>query len=167
MAVNRYDYHITVLLEDRPYRDIMNGVKLAPQVNPIRIDVRQPAGGWKNVLDQFENDVLPLMVGFPKKHVLLLIDFDNQYDSRKKRFDDIVTQSPIANRAFLLGIDNSESEDLKRHTGHRNYEQIGSLLVRDCPEQTAPDLWQTAHLSCNIPELQRMRVAGVTDWLFS
>lgn len=166
MAVNRYGYHITVVLEDRPYRDIMNGIKLAAHVDPTRIDVRQPAGGWKNALDQFENDVVPLMEEFPKKHVLLLIDFDNHYQSRRRHFDDIVVHSPIADRAFLLGIDNSESEDLKRHTGHKNYEQIGSLLVRDCPDRTESDLWQTAHLSCNIPELQRMRVAGVTEWLF-
>lgn len=117
MAVNRYDFHLTVLLEDRPYRDIMNGVKMTPRVNHGRIDVREPAGGWKTVLDEFENNILPLMAKFPKKYVLLLIDFDNQYAQRTTIFREIVRHSPLADRAFLLGIDNSESEDLKRHAG--------------------------------------------------
>jgi hypothetical protein len=52
-----------------------------------------------------------------------------------------IGQSDLADRVFLLGIDNSESEDLKRYTGHKNYEQIGASLVSDCPEQSGSTLW--------------------------
>jgi len=166
MAVNRYDVHLTVLLEDRPYRDILNGVKMAQHVNPGRIDVREPSGGWKTVLDEFEDTIVPLMNRFPNKYVLLLIDFDNQYPLRKNSFDKVVGQSDLADRVFLLGIDNSESEDLKRYTGHKNYEQIGASLVSNCPEQSGATLWNTEHLSANLSELERMRRAGIMDWLF-
>lgn len=65
----------------------------------------------------------------------------------------------------MLGIDNKEFEDLKRALKLSDGEQLGQELVKGCPE-IASSVWGNQHLACNAREIERMRGAGVFDWLF-
>ncbi len=165
MAVNRYREHLVVYLEDAPYREIMNGAKLLPQVNAERIDVKPPAGGWKKVFQTLEEN-LPLLQRYSQMYVLLLMDFDSVYSSRKQQLNRLTADTGHQERIFMLGIDHKESEDLKRSLSQPNHEEIAALLLAGCPEKTCPE-WSSDHLACNLEEIQRMRDLGVTAWLFN
>lgn len=165
MAVNRYRNHLVIYLEDKPYRGIVNGVKTLPKVNDHVIDARPPCGGWSKVFAELK-DNLKLLNAKPEMHAVLLMDFDNDFESRRKQFDSIFSEQPCWERVFLLGIDEKESEDLKTTLRQSNNEAVGKLLLKKCPEETTDD-WQNPHLKCNEAEIGRMREAGVFTWLFS
>ncbi|MCG5516386.1 MULTISPECIES: hypothetical protein [unclassified Ectothiorhodospira] len=165
MAVNRYRKHLVIYLEDKPYRGIVNGLKTIPSVNDCVIDARPPSGGWGRVFADLE-DNLNLLNNRPAMHALLLMDFDNDFISRKKKFDEILKGQSCRERVFLLGIDEKESEDLKATLQESNNEAVGKRLVGTCPDETSVD-WQNPHLRCNKHEIARMRNAGVLAWLFS
>ncbi len=164
MAVNRHKNHLVIYLEDRPYRGIVNGVKTLPNVNDQVIDARPPCGGWAKVFAELE-DNLRLLNAKPEMHALLLMDFDNDFEKRKKRFEDMLNQHACKNRVFLLGVDDKESEDLKAALKQSNNEAVGKILVEQCPEETN-EHWSNAHLRCNAAELNRMQQMGIFDWLF-
>lgn len=164
MAVNRYQPHLVVYLEDRPYREIMNGVKNLPVINANVVDVRPPAGGWAKVFETLTENI-KLLDANPQMHALLLMDFDNDYAKRMQRLNGILSGHPCAERVFMLGIDDKESEDLKKSLKCSNSEAVASVLLKDCPAETGP-VWKNSHLHCNGDELQRMRENGVLRWLF-
>ncbi len=66
---------------------------------------------------------------------------------------------------IVITCDDKQSEDLKSTLGHIHLEALGQALVKNCP-QVQHKMWQNKHLACNQRELDRMRVAGVFDWLF-
>lgn len=165
MAVNRYQAHLVVYLEDKPYREIMNGVKTLTYINPNVLDVKPPAGGWPKVFETLSENV-KLLDANQHMHVLLLMDFDNDYSARKQRLQGITDNRSCAERVFMLGIDDKESEDLKQTLGQSNNEAIARTLLSDCPNNTN-QTWHNRHLQCNLGELQRMRDKGVFTWLFS
>jgi len=68
-------------------------------------------------------------------------------------------------RVFMLGIDGSESEDLKKALAKTYYEAIAGLLLDECPDNINPE-WQNKHLRCNYAELKRMRDKQIFAWLF-
>lgn len=142
----------------------MNGVKTLARVNSNVLDVKPPAGGWPKVFDTL-SEHLRLLDANPNMHALLLMDFDNDYEKRRKRLAEIVDERACRDRVFMLGIDDKESEDLKRTLGQSNNEAVATILLRDCPDETNP-IWQNSHLQCNLAELQRMREMGVFGWLF-
>ncbi|MCE9681652.1 hypothetical protein [Halomonas alkalisoli] len=164
MAVNRYKDHLVIYLEDQPYRGIVNGVKTLPNVNDRVIDVRPPCGGWGKVFAELQ-DNLALLNARQKMHALLLMDFDNDFQARKARFDSFLDKQACRDRVFLLGVDEKESEDLKAALRQSNNEAVGKMLVRACPEQRTQD-WENRHLYNNADELNRMVAAGVFRWLF-
>ncbi|PPK51348.1 hypothetical protein [Marinobacter persicus] len=164
MAVNRYRNHLVIYLEDKPYRGIVNGVKTMPSVNDYVIDAKPPSGGWPKVFAELE-DNLKLLNDRPGMHALLLMDFDNDFESRKQNFDEILNGQSCKERVFLLGIDEKESEDLKATLQQSNNEAVGKRLLQHCPDETSVD-WQNTHLRCNEHEIARMRTAGVFTWLF-
>lgn len=164
MAVNRYQNHLVVVLEDNPYRDIMNGVKQHDHVVDAVIDIKNPVGGWTNVFASLDAQE-KLLNSNPKMHLLLLIDFDHAFSSRYTLFQRKIDRKSYQDRVFLLGIDHKQSEDLKATMGHIHFEALGQKLVEDCPTAQTP-LWQNTHLSCNQSELTRMQQAGVFKWLF-
>lgn len=164
MAVNRHKNHLVVVLEDNPYRDIMNGVKQSYHVADAVIDVKNPVGGWMNVLASLVAQDRLLNSNI-KMHLLLLIDFDHQFSSRYEMFQQKINGKPYQDRVFLLGIDHKQSEDLKTTMGHIHFEALGQKLVEDCPKVQTP-LWQNTHLFCNQAELLRMQQVGVFGWLF-
>jgi hypothetical protein len=164
MAVNRYLHHLVVILEDEPYRDIMNGIKNSATVNDLLIDVKTPVGGWTKVFASLD-DQNGLLNKFSNMHLLLLIDFDREFSRRYEMFRSKINAQPYQNRVFLLGVYDKQSEDLKRALGHINLEALGKDLVDNCPQQQNI-IWQNEHLVCNQAELSRMQQAGVFKWLF-
>jgi len=163
MSLNRYRPHLVVLPEDDAYRQLMNGVKLAPSVNALCIEVHKPLRGWEKVLGAM-TDWAPSLDRFPEMHLLLLIDFDNDFTTRYQRFVEQSRQIGCFDRTFLLGIDHREAEDLKR-AQRNSFESLGKSLVEGCPDRTSP-LWNEAHLGCNRPEIERMLSMGVLKWMF-
>ena len=169
MAVNRYKKHLVVLLEDKPYRDLMNGIKILHSVNDSCVDTKNPCGGCIKVFEEFEK-TLHLLSKYSECNILLLMDFDDEgtslssFESRKIRLNEL-TPPVFANRVFLLGVNHKESEALKRFFVTPHFEDIGKKLVEDCPHGNLSH-WKNTHLECNLPEIERMRENGVFDWLF-
>lgn len=164
MAVNRYQAHLVVYLEDKPYREIMNGVKTLPHVNSNVLDVKPPAGGWPKVFETL-NENIKLLDANQHMYALLLMDFDNDHEGRRQRLVKILNGRSCADRVFMLGIDNKESEDLKRTLSQSNNEAVAGVLLSKCPDDMNPT-WENSHLQCNLAELKRMREKGMFEWLF-
>ena len=101
----------------------------------------------------------------PHMHLVLLMDFDYKFESRMAKFQQAIAGQSYQNRVFLFGVDNKEFENLKQTLKQTNVERIGQMLVEDCPQQQTP-IWQNQHLNCNQTEIQRIRNAGVFQWLF-
>ena len=97
---------------------------------------------------------------FPKRHVVLLLDFDDDVERRSK----IERQIPIElrSRVFLLGV-RSEPEALKQ-AGFGTLEYVGRRLAIECREQL-PNLWTHVLLRENLAELDRL-MTGVKPFLF-
>lgn len=165
MAVNRYKKHLVVYLEDRPYREIVNGAKTLPHFNEQVVDVKTPCGGWKKVFDELEEN-LPLIASNTQMYVLLLMDFDNDFHARQEWFSRLCADHAGAERIFMLGIDQKESEDLKRTLKQSSHEAVGKILLHDCPGEALAEVWQNPHLSINLHQIERMHQAGVLQWVF-
>lgn len=168
MGVNRLKKHLVVFVEDKPYRDILNGVQL---VHDISIDVKKPCAGWVKVFDQFVVKHKKILDKSPHAVILLVMDFDDKkegnetsFEKRKNKFNDLV-EDKYKNRVFLLGTNHKESEDLKKLFKLSNFEDIGKKLVEGCPNSDLKN-WDNKHLNCNLSEIDRMRKVGIFDWLF-
>lgn len=165
MAVNRHHNHLVVFLEDKPYRELVNGAKTLLNINERVIDDKDPSGGWNKVFVQLEEN-LPLLNNRQKMHALLLMDFDNAFEARINRFKQLLANESCAERVFILGIDAKESENLKRTLKQSNNEKISKILLENCPSHVVQE-WQNQHLNCNQYEIKRMREQGVFKWLFN
>jgi len=168
MGVNRYKKHLVVFLEDKPYRSILNGVKILLNIKYDVMDIKNPCGGWGKVFEALEKNLH--LLKNPECNILLLMDFDDRegsslaFESRKRMLNAIVP-SKYANRVFLFGVNHEESEALKDLFGMPQFEKIGQELIKDCPTQDLSN-WHNTHLECNLPEIERMKENGVFDWLF-
>lgn len=164
MAANKYQKHLVIYLEDVPYRELVNGAKMLPQLNEAVLTTKSPSRGWSKVFSELEDNLL-LLNSNEKMHALLLMDFDNQYDARRQRFNEIIKSQACHGRVFMLGIDKKQSEDLKATLKQTNNEKIGQLLLEKCPSETSPE-WKNEHLLCNIQEIERIKSAGMLSWIF-
>ena len=161
---NNYKNHLRVILEAKPYRDILNGVTLSTNIKDGLLDVRNPCNGWPNVFKELEKEVI-FLEKLKDRHLLMIIDFDYEFESRYKIFFSKVP-SQYQNRVFILGVDNKESEQLKGLFSISDFEKIGKKLVEDCPTSDLSN-WRNKHLECNLIEIERMKDSGVFDWLFN
>lgn len=59
MRNNKHKPHILVLPEDDANRQIAIGFTQDPYLNGWAIQVLKPAGGWKKVLDKFQEGACP------------------------------------------------------------------------------------------------------------
>lgn len=159
-----YSRQLKILFEDSPYRDILNGVALSSNVNENALDFFKPCGGWLKVFEQLEKE-LKFLDKFKDRHLLILIDFDEKFESRYDKFLKSIP-SQYQNRVFILGVDNKESEALKSLFKMPNFEKIGKKLIKDCPDSDLSN-WKNKHLQCNEFEIKRMKKCGVFDWLFN
>ncbi len=85
--------------------------------------------------------------------MVLLIDFDNNFETRLKKAKDRIPQHLIE-RVFVLGT-LSEPEALRR-AGLGPYEAIGLAMAKDCREGTNT-VWGHELLRHNAGELDRLR----------
>ena len=83
MSSNKYEPHLLVLPEDDANRQLADGFMLDPNCNYRAIQVLNVAGGWGKVIDIFKNDYLPRMRVYPKRRIILLMDFDDKPEDRK------------------------------------------------------------------------------------
>lgn len=171
MGVNRERQHLIIFPEDGPYRKLLNGLtKRSYHVNASVIDVKNPCGGWPKVFEALTEN-LHLLSKYENAHILLLMDFDDKtlgelrFEERVAKFKELVPQD-FENRVFLLGVNHKQAELLKKLFKTSDWEAIGKLLISDCPNGDLSN-WNNKHLACNLPEIQRMKQAGVLDWLFT
>lgn len=166
---NKYLDHLQVLVEDDANRQLINGLSNHHSLQPRRLQVLPPAGGWRAVLDSL-NDPARLrgLAEFSRRHLLLLIDFDDNFSDRSAIYADYKEAMPsaVSDRIYLLGCLH-EPERLRAALKHgKSFEQIGRELSDDCAPQPAQNLWQHAHLQHNTTELNRL-VAQVKPFLFT
>lgn len=168
MRVNKFVEHILVLPEDDANRQIVNGFILNLNVNESAIQVLPIANGWKKVVDKFKNDHVSEMEKFPKRMIVLIIDFDDYKEpdglSYENRLSYVRSQIPnnLQERVFILGS-RTAPEELKSEM-KLSFESIGESLAKDCAENTNRT-WGHNLLKHNEEELKRM-ILLVKPFLF-
>jgi hypothetical protein len=152
MAANKYQPHVIVLPEDDANRQILNGFQLElPRENFRQFQVEPTAGGWNAVMDSFESSHISSMREYPDRRMVLVIDFDDDFESRLINARGRIPVD-LQDRVFVLGARN-EPEDLRAGAG--SFEEIGRQLALDCKENTEI-LWGGELLKHNANELARL-----------
>ena len=160
--INKYKKHILVLPEDEANIQISTGFVLHPNLNDRAIQVMPPLRGWKKVVEAFTEEYAPEMMGkYSDRMIVLLMDFDNNYESRLSYVKDQIPEELKA-RVFVLGV-LSEPENLSRDI-NKDFEKIGEALAKDCSDNTN-ELWGHTLLKHNKGELDRM-ASSVKPFLF-
>ena len=150
MSVNKYKKHLLILPEDDANRQIALGFILDPGLDERAVQILPPSGGWSKAVESFEQNHATKMRSYPKRAMLLLIDFDND-ENRSARVKTRISGGLI-DRVFILGT-KSEAEDLKRAFAQDNsFEDIGKKLAEDCANQVY-DIWRHKLLEHNRDEL--------------
>ena len=150
MTVNKHLPHLFVLPEDDANSNIAVGFH--KEVDSIRqMDVLRVAGGWTAVVERFKTDEIAGMDRYPKRYMVLMLDFDRKADRRTKVREAIPDR--LADRVFVLGSW-SEPEDLKKKK-LGTLESIGQTLAMECRDK-ANTLWQHALIKHNAPEVARI-----------
>jgi hypothetical protein len=155
MSTNKYEDHIHVLPEDEADSELASGFLLDHAVAARVIQVLPYAGGWSKVLDSFEADHIAGMRQFPKRRIVLVLDFDETPNRRQQAENRI--PSDLKDRVFLIGCW-TDPQALKRSCSHRPLESIGLDLAEDCRKDTST-AWDHEQLQHNAAELKRMRQA--------
>ena len=101
-------------------------------------------------MECFEDECIDDLNMNPHRHLLLLIDFDND----PNRLETVKQKVPahLESRVFVLGV-RSEPEALKTEFG--SYESIGELLAAGCFDPMEP-IWQHPLLNHNVEERRRL-----------
>jgi hypothetical protein len=162
MSVNVYQQHVMVLPEDDANRQIVNGFLLDPSLNERAIQVLPIAGGWAKVRDDFVAYQVPQLRKYPKRHLVLLIDFDGLVNDRMQLFQQ-VCPTDVRDRVYLLGTQD-EPEPLRKDCG-ASLEKIGEQLGQACATGE-PGLWTHVMLAHNQAELNRL-IQSVKPFLFN
>jgi hypothetical protein len=162
--VNPYIPHLLLVLEDDKNRQFYNGFAKYHAVKPRHIGKEKIAGGWLKVLEKFKGEHIPLLLKYPTRHLVMVIDFDDEdaagttqptpkLSNRMQLFKDAIPNG-LTDRVFIIGCSH-KPEKLTAACG-KSPETIGELLARDCDEGT--DLmWGHAMLRHNAAELIRLR----------
>ncbi len=161
MSVNRYEPHIIILPEDDANRQIANGFSKCLNVKNTVIQVLPPAKGWGAALEKFETDLRYKMDKYANQRVLMLVDYDNQYENRFHLMQEKIPDN-LRNRVFILGV-KTEPEDLRRDL-RMTFEEIGTILTENCP-LAINEIWKNSFLIHNESERMRM-VDDVRSFLF-
>lgn len=166
---NKFTEHLQVLVEDDANRQLINGLNQHPSLQARRLEVLPPVGGWKFVLDSLTAPaVIQGMTAYNKRHLLLLIDFDDHFADRWALYQQhkSALAPAISDRVYLLGCLH-EPEKLKAACRYaKSIEKLGRELSDDCAPPPAQNLWQHAHLRHNADELSRL-LAQVKPFLFN
>ena len=127
--MNKYVQHVYVIPEDDADRQLALGFTLHHEVNTARIQVMPEAGGWRNVLEIFQDEYVPVLRHNPRTHVVLLIDFDGEFRERRAVFEQAIAEEFKA-RVFVIGPQLTP-ERLKGEL-KKSFEDIGISLADDC-----------------------------------
>lgn len=160
--MNKYAQHVYVIPEDCADEQLAIGFVIHDQVDDRRIQIMPPAGGWGNVLQTFQDEYIGRLRSYPLGHVVMLIDFDGQYDVRRGEFEQAIP-ADLKQRVFVVGS-KTTPEILRRELG-TSFEKIGLSLADDCHVGTEM-VWDHDELRHNNPDRQRL-VAIVKPILFS
>jgi hypothetical protein len=155
VIMNRYAQRVYIIPEDDCDRQLANGFVLHDQVKSSRVQVEEPAGGWREVIKTFTTEYIPLLRADQEGkegYVVMLIDFDGYYADRRKEFEDAIP-GDLKERVFVVGS-KATPEDLKKSLA-KNYEQIGLLVADDCFAGTVT-IWNHDHLKHNDPDRIRL-----------
>jgi hypothetical protein len=157
--VNAYVDHVFVLPEDEADADIANGFVTGTDYHRA-IGVLKPAGGWPNVVDQFKTKEIPLLRKFPKRRIVLVVDFDG--DSSRHQSIMSAVPNDLRGRVFIVGPlttpeklrkDLVDQGKIKPNTR----ESIGQLLAEDCRDGT-DQTWSEPLLKHNANDIARMKL---------
>ena len=154
---DKYQDHLIIIPEDDHNRQIIIGFVNSHHINQRQIDVENNAGGWDEAVKKFEREHLRQMAKYPKRHVLIVIDFDEVASERLSLVKSRIPPDCI-DRVFFLGT-KDEPRDLKAaHKLRLTYEEIGQKLASDFSSKDRPenDLWQDGHIVHNLDELARL-----------
>lgn len=161
MSVNRELPHVMVLPEDDANRQLVNGFLLDPSLNQRAIQALPIAGGWAKVRDDLSAVQVAQLRKYPKRHLVLLIDFDGHFAERMHNFQEFIPDD-VRDRVYLLGT-RDEPEPLRRACGV-SLEKIGEQLANACANDEQ-GLWGHAMLAHNQAEVGRL-IANVKKFLF-
>ncbi len=147
--------------EDDATRQLANGFLLYPYLDGTCIDIRPAVGGWCKVLGDFEAVQIADLLKYRLRHLVLLIDFDEQVENRTDYFR---TRFPadVTERVYVLGTF-SEPEPLRKSV-RLSLEKIGEALAEACADGSA-GLWHHEFLRHNKAELARL-ATNVKPFLF-
>lgn len=159
--MNRYMHHVYVIPEDDRDRQLADGFWQHHQVKTPRMKVVEPAGGWREVLRKFETEYIGQLREYPLGHVVMLIDFDGDYQNRRTEFAQAIPND-LRDRVFV--VDAGQTPEDLRAVLHRRFEEIGRDLAEDCFANTQV-LWGHAQLRHNAPDCQRL-IQIVKPFLF-
>jgi hypothetical protein len=152
MTLNKYVPHVYIIPEDRADAELANGFVNHDQVIDKQIKVLPCADGWSGVLEKFETQYIRYLQDHKNGHVILLIDFDSDYDSRRQKLDIAVPQD-LKDRVFVIGSKDTP-EQLKQNLA-KSLEQIGESLAEDCYQDTC-NFWGHEQLKHNEPDRLRL-----------
>ena len=161
MSVNVFQPHLMVLPEDDANRQMVNGFVLDPSLNERAIQPLPIAGGWTKVRDDLTFSQVALLRKYPKRHLVLLIDFDGEVADRSQSFQTAIP-ADVRDRVYLLGTLN-EPEPLRKACGV-SLEKVGQQLAQACAHGDE-GLWGHEMLIHNHTELQRL-IHNVKPFLF-
>lgn len=152
MSPNRHAPHVYVIPEDRANEQLAIGFVNHDQVKPRQIQIMPPADGWPSVLQKFTNDYIRVLRNNQFCFVILLIDFDAQYDRRRAYFEDAIP-TDLKDRVFVIGA--KENPEILKQTLGIAFEEIGQSLAEDCYHGTTRR-WGHDHLKHNNPDRLRL-----------
>lgn len=160
MSANKFQPHLLIIPEDDANHDVVTGFRNHLAVNSRQIQVENVASGWKKTVERFVETHADLMKTYDKRHVLIMIDFDD----RENRFDYVWKQIPkdLRPRVFVMGSQVTP-ESLAANLG-LSKEKIGEALADECVGRGGT-VWQSEMLVHNQPELERMKTTICRDLL--
>jgi hypothetical protein len=153
VSADKFKPHVFILPEDDANKELANGfLQRVDRTRDRQMDVLRVARGRDKVLERFKSDHVTDMVNYPKRFMVLLIDFDGRKEMVESARADIPEN--LTDRVFVLGVW-SRPEALKAALGG-TYEDIGSKMADDCREETDM-IWGHQLLRHNASELERLR----------
>lgn len=152
MSINLYKPHVWLVPEDDADRQLAVGFLDHHAVDDAQVKRVPPVGGWRAALAELRDVYVPKLLAYPGARVVILIDFDGDYEDRRRRFAEAVPE-PLRARAFVLGA-RGEPEDLRRAL-RMSYAAIGAALADEC-QRGATALWSHDQLRHNAPDLEAL-----------
>ena len=76
MSRDKYGPQVIVIPEDQANQEMANGFLLHWALKLRTIHILRPVGGWKKVIDKFNNDYALSLSNHKERRVVLLLDLD-------------------------------------------------------------------------------------------